>query len=87
MDEHEHEAQAPERVDVAPDPDRTGIQVEKPPRSEELTEDELEEVRRKRLDPENRPENAEVDNTQRTFDTTTGTFEDAEAEPGTGPYA
>jgi hypothetical protein len=43
-------------------------------------ESEIEEERRRRLDPENRPENAEVDNTQRTFDTEKGVFEDSPEE-------
>jgi hypothetical protein len=43
-------------------------------------EDDIEEERKRRLDPENRPENAEVDNTQRTFDTEKGVFEDSPEE-------
>jgi hypothetical protein len=43
-------------------------------------EDDIEEERKRRLDPENRPENAEVDNTQRTFDTERGVFEDSPEE-------
>ena len=34
--------------------------------------------REERLDPENRPDNVEVDNTDRTFDPETGFFEDRE---------
>ena len=44
---------------------------EKPP-EEEIKE--IEEERERRLDPDNRPENSEVDNTERTFDD--GEFKD-----------
>jgi hypothetical protein len=43
-------------------------------------ESDIEEERKRRLDPENRPENAEVDNTQRTFDAEKGVFEDSPDE-------
>ena len=50
---------------------------------EDVTE--IEEERQERLDPDNRPDNAEVDNTNRDFDAETGTFTDTEeheeAEP------
>jgi hypothetical protein len=48
--------------------------------------DEIEVEREKRLDPDNRPENAEVDNTDRDFDTTTGQFTDHEPDPDLGPF-
>lgn len=38
---------------------------------------EIENTREQRLDPENRPEGAEVDNTDRTFDPETGGFRDS----------
>lgn len=41
-------------------------------------EDDIERERQERLAPENRPENAEVDNTQRTFDPEKGVFKDSE---------
>ncbi len=44
---------------------------EKPPEDEIQ---EIEEERERRLDPDNRPENAQVDNTQRTFED--GEFKD-----------
>ena len=70
-----------EPVDVAPDPQQTGIEVSKPPRLDELSEEEVEEIRQERLDPDKRPDNVEVDNTQRDFDTSLGRFEDSEADP------
>ena len=38
---------------------------------------EIENTREQRLDPENRPEGAEVDNTNRTFDPATGEFKES----------
>lgn len=38
--------------------------------------DEIEEERQERLDPENRPDNAEIDNTDREFDSDAGMFTD-----------
>ncbi|HYF71856.1 MAG TPA: hypothetical protein VD864_03490 [Nocardioides sp.] len=53
--------------------------------SESPNEEEIEAERRERLDPENRPEQAEVDNTDRDFDVERGMFTDSEgyeeAEP------
>jgi hypothetical protein len=41
-------------------------------------EEEIEEERKERLDPENRPDNVEVDNTDREFDPEKGMFTDSE---------
>jgi hypothetical protein len=46
----------------------------------------IEEEREKRLDPDNRPENAEVDNTDRDFDVVKGQFTDSEDDPDIGPF-
>src|SRR3954463_10592627 len=40
--------------------------------------EEIEQERKERLDPDNRPDNVEVDNTQRDFDVEKGMFEDSE---------
>jgi hypothetical protein len=56
---------------------------------EELSQEQVDEIeaeREERLDPDNRPENAEVDNTDRDFDTTTGQFTDHEPDPDLGPF-
>lgn len=45
---------------------------------DEQTKQEMEEERQRRLDPENRPHGAEIDNTDRTFDTERGQFTDSE---------
>jgi len=58
---------------------------EKPP-EEEIQE--IEEERERRLDPDNRPDNAEVDNTHRDFDTDTGYFTDSDGhDESDAPYA
>jgi hypothetical protein len=41
-------------------------------------EEEIEEERKERLDPENRPDGAEVDNTDREFDAEKGLYTDSE---------
>ena len=56
---------------------------------EELSQEQIDEIeaeREERLDPDNRPDNAEVDNTDRDFDTTTGQFTDHEPDPDLGPF-
>ncbi len=53
-----------------------GIDVDSEPDDE--TKQDMEEERERRLDPDNRPENAEVDNTQRDFDVEQGMFTDNE---------
>jgi hypothetical protein len=58
------------------------------PDRSEVPEQEIEEIeseRNERLDPDNRPDNAEVDNTDRDFDTTRGQFTDTE-DQGLGPF-
>lgn len=53
-----------------------GIDPYKEP--DEETKQQIEEERKRRLDPENRPDGAEVDNTDRTFDHDRGKFTDSE---------
>ena len=48
--------------------------------------DEIEAEREERLDPDNRPENAEVDNSDRDFDVKSGQFTDHETDEEIGPY-
>jgi hypothetical protein len=45
---------------------------------DDATKQEIEEERARRLDPANRPDGAEVDNTERTFDHERGKFTDSE---------
>jgi len=60
-----------------------GIEPGKEPDDE--TKQDMEEERERRLDPDNRPDGAEVDNTERTFDHERGQFTDSddydESEP------
>jgi hypothetical protein len=49
--------------------------------------DEIEAERERRLDPDNRPDNAEVDNTDRDFDATRGQFTDSDPDPELGPFS
>lgn len=51
-----------------------GIQPDKEPDDE--TKQDMDEERERRLDPDNRPDDVEIDNTQRTFDTDRGMFTD-----------
>src|SRR4029078_247810 len=62
--------------------DPTKAFKETPPDEEEQKE--IAEERERRLDPENRPEGSEVDNTNRTFDEDEWKFEDDEGGSG-GP--
>ncbi len=48
--------------------------------------DEIEAERKERTSPENRPEGAEVDNTDREFDPVQGQFTDSEPDPDLGPF-
>jgi hypothetical protein len=63
-----------------------GIEPDKEPDDE--TKEDMEEERERRLDPDNRPDNVEVDNTDRTFDTDHGMFTDNEEydESGDAPF-
>lgn len=55
------------------------------PSPDEVSQEELDEIeaeRKRRLDPDNRPEMAEVDNTDREFDLEAGEFVDSKSDPG-----
>src|SRR6478752_7546621 len=53
-----------------------GIEPDKEP--DDDTKQDMEEERERRLDPDNRPDGAEVDNTDRTFDHERGQFTDSD---------
>jgi hypothetical protein len=72
------DASAEEGTAGSADPSKTF--KENPPDEEE--QQEIEETRAERLDPENRPEGSEVDNTGRTFDEDEWKFEDDEGGRG-----
>lgn len=48
------------------------------PDADDVDTEAIEEERAERLDPENRPENVEIDNTSRDFDSEKGMFTDAD---------
>lgn len=59
------------------------------PDADDLSQEELDEIeaeRQERTAPENRPEGAEVDNTDREFDPVQGQFTDSEPDPDLGPF-
>ena len=100
QDTQEHESQEPDvqGVDTSPDGNKKSIEVDTDERLEgrddeedfdEIPVEELEKERDERLAPENRPETAEVDNSQRTFNPETGLFEDSDVEepPEGAPFA
>ncbi|GGF43220.1 hypothetical protein GCM10011519_16390 [Marmoricola endophyticus] len=69
----------PETEDASEDQDSGGSTgVGAVPDAEDVDAEAIEEERERRLDPENRPENVEIDNTQRDFDSEKGMFEDSE---------
>lgn len=57
--------------------------------TEDVPEDKaeaIEDERRQRLDPDNRPDDAEIDNSQRDFDVASGQFTDHETDDEVGPF-
>src|SRR5688572_30995030 len=77
-----------EGVETDPDHKSSAIAVDTNERLErkdtnldDVPDEQLERERQERLAPENRPENTEVDNSDRDFDPRTGLFEDTEMEP------
>jgi len=52
----------------------------------EQDEQQIEKEREERLDPDNRPENSEVDNSDRDFDPVRGEFEDSDHDEKLGPF-
>lgn len=84
-------------VATNPDDDKKSIAVDTDERLEgrdderdfdDIPEEELKKERDERLAPENRPDTAEVDNSDRTFNPETGLFEDSEVDtPDGAPFA
>lgn len=85
---NEEPPQHVEGVDTDPDDGKKQIAVDTNERLEnkdknldDVPDDQLEKERADRLDPDKRPDNVEVDNSERTFDPGTGLFEDSDIEP------
>ncbi len=55
-------------------------------RADDIDEEQIEQEREERLDPENRPKNAEVDNSARDFDIASGQFTDHDKDEEVGPF-
>ena len=55
-------------------------------KADDVDDDEIEQERQERLDPENRPTNAEVDNSARDFDIAAGQFTDHDKDEEIGPF-
>ena len=94
QEQEQSEDHAPEQVvqgvDTDPDDGKKSIAVDtnerlsakdEEPDLEDIPTEELEKERQERLDPDNRPDNVEIDNSQRDFNPETGLFEDSEVEP------
>jgi hypothetical protein len=68
---------------------RSGSMTGALPDADDIPQEELDEIeaeRKERTAPENRPEGAEVDNTDREFDPVQGQFTDSEPDPDLGPF-
>jgi len=55
-------------------------------KADDVDEEQIEKERQERLDPENRPKNAEVDNSARDFDIASGQFTDHDKDEEIGPF-
>jgi hypothetical protein len=55
-------------------------------KADDVDEEQIERERQERLDPENRPKNAEVDNSARDFDIASGQFTDHDKDEEIGPF-
>ena len=65
------------------------VKTDRPKSGDDLSDEDkqrIEKEREERLDADNRPDDAEVDNTDRTFDPTTGQFTDSEQDSDLGPF-
>jgi hypothetical protein len=73
-----------ERRTTAPEHDMS--QYDAPDEAPDELLEEIDEERERRLDPENRPDGAEIDNTDRDFDVKHGRFEDSDVDEELGPF-
>lgn len=75
---------AEERRTTAPEHDMA--QYDSPEEAPDDLLEEIDEERERRLDPDNRPDGAEVDNTDRDFVVERGRFEDSDVDEELGPF-
>jgi hypothetical protein len=73
-----------ERRTTSPEHDMS--QYDSPDEAPDDLLEEIEQERETRLDPDNRPDGAEVDNTDRTFVVERGRFEDSDVDEELGPF-
>ena len=73
-----------ERRTTSPEHDMS--QYDSPDEAPDDLLQEIEQEREERLDPDNRPDGAEVDNTDRTFVVEHGRFEDSDVDEELGPF-
>lgn len=77
-------AESEERRTTAPEHDMS--QYDSPEEAPDDLLEEIEQERERRLDPDNRPDGAEIDNTDRDFDVARGRFEDSDVDEELGPF-
>jgi hypothetical protein len=75
-EQHEQEPETGSETGSDREPGEAAEQFEQAPDDSEV--EEIEHDREERLDPDNRPDNVEIDNTQREFDVQKGMFTDSE---------
>lgn len=89
MSEQQETADGPDTEETAHDDSESGSAGLPDP--DDVPQDEIDDIeseREERLDPENRPDNVEVDNTPRTFDPGSGMFTDnPDYDPQDRPFA
>lgn len=73
-----------ERRTTSPEHDMS--QYDSPDEAPDDLLQEIEQEREERLDPDNRPDGAEIDNTDRTFVVERGRFEDSDVDEELGPF-
>ena len=74
----DHRAGAPAEEGDEGEDAEPGVGSTRQPGADPEDKEEIEEERKERLDPDNRPDNVEVDNSERDFDVEKGMFTDSE---------
>jgi len=78
MSDDDHPNQAETAADSDADSEAEEEPGTKQPGADPADEEEIEQERQERLDPDNRPDDVEVDNTDREFDAEKGMYTDSE---------
>lgn len=85
-DQHEQESAAASEGRDTTSPEHDLTQYDSPDEAPVDLLEEIDEERERRLDPDNRPDGAEIDNTDRDFDVEHGRFEDSDVDEELGPF-